>query len=225
MQVDHEYILVIVDEYSKFVIATVCFPKILRSDNCLAFIAKPVTDYLKIVGVEQQFSSPHNHKSNAFVERFNRVLRAAIRINRNINLMETVSHFTYAYNRSKHMSTGLSLAQIMLNTAYHFIDKTPIHNGYSGIHNLIKDTKQQFDEPYLQRHGFKLKIGNLVLRKLMHRKDATTSHKKQPTLEGPFEIIKHLYGDTYEIERVSKHRKTRLSIEKVHADRHKRYIQ
>uniref|UniRef100_A0A0K0EIY2 Integrase catalytic domain-containing protein n=1 Tax=Strongyloides stercoralis TaxID=6248 RepID=A0A0K0EIY2_STRER len=54
------------------------FPKILRSDNGPAFIAKLVTDYFKIAGVEQQFNSPHNHKSNAFVERFNRVLRAAI---------------------------------------------------------------------------------------------------------------------------------------------------
>uniref|UniRef100_A0A0N5BBX0 RNA-directed DNA polymerase n=1 Tax=Strongyloides papillosus TaxID=174720 RepID=A0A0N5BBX0_STREA len=95
LHVDSEYVFVMVDEYSKFVVATVCkkqngptlknmlmkcfttlgFPEVLRSDNGPAFISRIVTEYLKSVGVTQQFSSPHNHKSNAFVERFNRTLR------------------------------------------------------------------------------------------------------------------------------------------------------
>ena len=136
MQVDSEYILVIVDEYSNFVVTSVCkkqngptlklilmkcfsmlgFPKTLRSDNGPAFIAQPVTDYLASVNVEQQFSSPHNHTSNAIVERFNRTLRAAIRIRKENQLTTVVAHFTYTYKISKNSSTGLTPAQILLNT-------------------------------------------------------------------------------------------------------------
>uniref|UniRef100_A0A0N5C2P9 RNA-directed DNA polymerase n=1 Tax=Strongyloides papillosus TaxID=174720 RepID=A0A0N5C2P9_STREA len=103
MQYNNEYILVIVDEYSKFVVtsvnkkqngptllnalikcfSTLGFPKVLRSDNGPAFIAKSVADYLTSVGVEHQLSAPHHHTSNAFVERFNNTLRAAIRIYKN----------------------------------------------------------------------------------------------------------------------------------------------
>uniref|UniRef100_A0A0N5BZ40 RNA-directed DNA polymerase n=2 Tax=Strongyloides papillosus TaxID=174720 RepID=A0A0N5BZ40_STREA len=244
MQVDSDYILVLIDEYSKFVVTSVCkkqngptlklilmkcfsmlgYPKILRSDNGPAFIAQPVTDYLASVNVEQQFSSPHNHTSNAIVERFNRTLRASIRIHKGEPLAAVTAHFTYAYNRSKNSSTGLSPAQILLNTSDRFTEETQIHNGYSGIHKLIKDTRDQFHEPDLKRHGLKLNEGDLVLRKVMHRKDAATSAKNQPTWEGPFKVIKHLYGDTYEIERIGNHRRTRLAIEKIHADRLKKYV-
>uniref|UniRef100_A0A0K0FRR5 Integrase catalytic domain-containing protein n=1 Tax=Strongyloides venezuelensis TaxID=75913 RepID=A0A0K0FRR5_STRVS len=119
-----------IDEYSKNVVATCCktqngptllyillknfslikFSKILKSENGPAFIAKTVTDYLKSVGVEQQFSSLHNHKSNALVERFNRILRSGIKIYKEQLLIMTVLYFAYAYNRSKSLSTGLSPA-------------------------------------------------------------------------------------------------------------------
>uniref|UniRef100_A0A0N5C2Q0 Reverse transcriptase domain-containing protein n=1 Tax=Strongyloides papillosus TaxID=174720 RepID=A0A0N5C2Q0_STREA len=121
------------------------------------------------------------------------------------------------------MSTGLSPAQILLNTSDRWINEQPMHNGYSGLHELIKDTKDRFTENDIQRKGQKLNPGDLVLRKVMHRKDTDTSQKNQPTWEGPFKIMKHLYGDTYEIARVG--RKTRSAIEKVHADRLKKYVE
>uniref|UniRef100_A0A0N5B5G0 HTH_48 domain-containing protein n=1 Tax=Strongyloides papillosus TaxID=174720 RepID=A0A0N5B5G0_STREA len=164
-----------------------------------------------------------NHKSNAFVERFNRTLRNAIRIRKGMSLLSVVSHFVYAYNRSKSRSTGLSPAQILLNIPDRILNDETIHNGLSGIHELIKDTKDQFNDPEQSRSGIKINVGDLILRKVMHKKDATTSMKNQPTWKGPFKIIKHLYGDTYEILRVGK-RHTRLSYEKCHADRMKKYI-
>uniref|UniRef100_A0A0K0FSE6 Integrase catalytic domain-containing protein n=1 Tax=Strongyloides venezuelensis TaxID=75913 RepID=A0A0K0FSE6_STRVS len=193
MQVDNEHILVLIDEYSKFVVTSVCkkqngptlklilmkcftrlgCPKILQSDNGPAFIAQPVTVYLSSVNVEQQFSSSHHHTSNAVVEKFNHTLRASIRI----------------------------------------------HIGES----LAADKRDQFYKPDLKRHGHKFKEGDLVLRKIMHRKDAATSAKNQPQWEDPFTVVKRLYGDTYKIERLENHRRTRLSVEKIHADRLKKY--
>uniref|UniRef100_A0A0K0FZA0 Integrase catalytic domain-containing protein n=1 Tax=Strongyloides venezuelensis TaxID=75913 RepID=A0A0K0FZA0_STRVS len=185
-------------------------PKILRSDNELAFIAQPVTDYLLSVNVEQQFSSPHHHTSNAIVKRFNRTLRASIRIHREESLAAVTAHFTYAYNRSKNSSIGLSPAQILLNTSDRFTEDTQIHNGHSFIHRLIKDKRHQFHKPDLKRHGLKFK-------------DAATSAKNQPQWEGPFTVVKRLYGDTYKIKRLGNHRRTRLSVEKIYADRLKKY--
>uniref|UniRef100_A0A0K0F2A1 RNA-directed DNA polymerase n=1 Tax=Strongyloides venezuelensis TaxID=75913 RepID=A0A0K0F2A1_STRVS len=243
LHVDNEYVFVMVDEYSKFVITSVCkkqngptlknilmkcftslgFPEILRTDNGPAFISKTVTEYLQTAGVTQQFSSPHNHKSNAFVERFYRTLRDAIRIHKGSPLLTVVSHFVYAYNHSRSKSTGLSPAQILLNIPDRILQDESIHNGLSGIHALIKDTKDQFNDPELSRKGIKVNVGDLILRKVMHRKDTATSIKNQPRWEGPFKIIQRLYGDTYEILRLGK-RHTRLSYEKCHAERMKRYI-
>uniref|UniRef100_A0A0K0FRU0 RNA-directed DNA polymerase n=1 Tax=Strongyloides venezuelensis TaxID=75913 RepID=A0A0K0FRU0_STRVS len=198
-------------------------PKILRLDNRPAFIAQSLTDYLLSVNVEQQFSSPHHHTSNAVVEKFNRTLRASIRIHRGESLASVTAHFTYAYNRSKNSSIGLSPAQILLNTSDRFTEDTQIHNGYSRIHRLIKDKRDQFHKPDLKRHGHKFKEGDLVLRKIMHRRDAATSAKNQPQWEDPFTVVKRLYEDTYKIERLGNHRRTRLSVEKIHADRLKKY--
>uniref|UniRef100_A0A0N5CFP7 Integrase catalytic domain-containing protein n=1 Tax=Strongyloides papillosus TaxID=174720 RepID=A0A0N5CFP7_STREA len=182
----------------------------LRSDIGPAFIANPVTDYLT---------------SNAVVERFNRILRSAIRICKEEPLTTITTHFTYVYNRSKNTSTGFSPAQTLLNTPDCITNELSIHNGCSGIHNVIKETREQFYEPELKRHGLKLKDGDLVLRKIMHRKDASTSAKNQPTWKGHFKVVKHLYGDTYEIQKVGDHHRTRSAVDKVHADRLKRYVQ
>uniref|UniRef100_A0A0N5BQV6 Integrase catalytic domain-containing protein n=1 Tax=Strongyloides papillosus TaxID=174720 RepID=A0A0N5BQV6_STREA len=187
------------------------FPKVLRSDNGPAFIAKSAAEHLKSMGIDHQLSAPYNHTSNAFAERFNNTLRAAIRVYKNKNnLSVIVAHFVYTYNRTKNLKTGLTPAQILLNSSD------------NGLHELIKDTKERFDND-IQRHGRKLNPGDLVLRKVMIRKDSETSQKNQLTWEVPFKIIKHLYGDTYEIERVGK--RTRSAIEKVHVDRLKLYVE
>uniref|UniRef100_A0A0N5BMH8 RNA-directed DNA polymerase n=1 Tax=Strongyloides papillosus TaxID=174720 RepID=A0A0N5BMH8_STREA len=239
MQIDKDYVFVMVDEYSKYVVATCCkkqngptllhillkcfsllgFPKILRSDNGPAFIAKTVTDYLKSVGVEQQFSSPHNHK---------RLSPAQIVLN---TPDRSVS--------DENIHNGYSGIHELIKNDRSVSDEN-IHNGYSGIHELIKNTKSlievgihelikntksQFEQDKIDRKGLQLNPGDLVLRRVMHRKDAKTSHKNQPIWEGPFKVLQHLYGDTYEIEDTRKHRKTRLAIEKIHSDRLKKYIQ
>uniref|UniRef100_A0A0N5B5H9 Reverse transcriptase domain-containing protein n=1 Tax=Strongyloides papillosus TaxID=174720 RepID=A0A0N5B5H9_STREA len=69
------------------------------------------------------------------------------------------------------------------------------------------------------RHGFIPKDGDLVLQKIIHRKDAITSGKNQPIWEGPFKVNKNLYGNTYEIQRIGDHHRTRSAVYKVHADR------
>uniref|UniRef100_A0A0N5A066 Integrase catalytic domain-containing protein n=1 Tax=Parastrongyloides trichosuri TaxID=131310 RepID=A0A0N5A066_PARTI len=136
MQVDNEYILVMVGEFS--------FPKIIRSDNGPAFASKIVAEYLKSVGIKQHFGSPHNHRGNAFVERFNRTLRETVRIHKGEPLNKTIAHFVYAYNRAK-TKNGMSSATLLLNTADRFNNEPPIHNGYSGIHKLVKEVKREFN--------------------------------------------------------------------------------
>uniref|UniRef100_A0A0K0FZC0 RNA-directed DNA polymerase n=1 Tax=Strongyloides venezuelensis TaxID=75913 RepID=A0A0K0FZC0_STRVS len=137
MQYNDKHILVIIDEYSKFVVASVSkkqnaptllntlikcfsmigFPKVLRSDNGPAFIAKSVAKYLKSMGIDHQLSAPYNHTNNAFAERFNNTLRAAIRVYKNKQMLSViVAHFMYAYNRTKNLKTGSSPAQILLNS-------------------------------------------------------------------------------------------------------------
>uniref|UniRef100_A0A0N5BMS7 Ribonucleoside-diphosphate reductase n=1 Tax=Strongyloides papillosus TaxID=174720 RepID=A0A0N5BMS7_STREA len=108
-------------------------------------------------------------------------LRDAIRIRKGMSLLSVVSHFVYAYNRSKDRSTGLSPAQILLNIPDRILHDEAIHNGLSGIYELIKDTKDQFTDPEQSRSWIKFNVGDLILRKFMHRKDASTSMKNQPT--------------------------------------------
>uniref|UniRef100_A0A0N5BBN4 RNA-directed DNA polymerase n=1 Tax=Strongyloides papillosus TaxID=174720 RepID=A0A0N5BBN4_STREA len=247
MQVDDEYILVIVDEYSKFAYAVVTknqngpttrlqlsrcfttlgFPLILRSDNGPAFISKAVQEYTTSIGVEQQFGSLYNHKSNACVERFNRTLRQAIRVEQFIakqekrnpmKLSDIVYHFTYAYNRSKHLTTGIAPATLLLNTPDNLTNNISIHNGYSGILQLYKNTKTELKDDDTRRKGIQIQPNDLVMKKVVSRKDTSTSNKNQPTWDGSYKVIQRLYGDTYEIEKLGKSRKTRQNIEKIHGD-------
>uniref|UniRef100_A0A0N5CA46 RNA-directed DNA polymerase n=1 Tax=Strongyloides papillosus TaxID=174720 RepID=A0A0N5CA46_STREA len=215
MQVDDENILVIVDEYSKFAYAVVTknqngpttrlqlsrcfttlgFPLILRSDNGPAFISKAVQEYTTSIGVEQQFGSPYNHKSNACVERFNRTIREAIRVERLIakqekrnpmKLSDIVYHFTYAYNRSKHLTTGIAPATLLLNIPDNLTNNVSIHNGYSGILQLYKNTKTELKDNDTRRKGIQIKANDLVMKKINSRKDTSTSNKNQPTWDGPY---------------------------------------
>uniref|UniRef100_A0A0N5CC24 RNA-directed DNA polymerase n=1 Tax=Strongyloides papillosus TaxID=174720 RepID=A0A0N5CC24_STREA len=226
MQVNDEYILVIIDEFSKFVYAVVTknqsgpttrlhlhrcfttlgFPQILKTDNGPAFISKIVKDYTKSVGVEQHYSSPYHHRGNAIVERFNKTLREAIRIQRQIKganskarLSDIVYQFVYTYNRSKHLKTGIEPAKLLLNTGDSFISSAPIHNGYTGIIPLYQSLHKNVKREQIRRHGTEINVGDKVLKKVMFRKDAKTSHKNQPTWEGPYRVLQCLYGDTYEI--------------------------
>uniref|UniRef100_A0A0K0FAX0 RNA-directed DNA polymerase n=1 Tax=Strongyloides venezuelensis TaxID=75913 RepID=A0A0K0FAX0_STRVS len=231
MQVDDENILVIIDEYSKFAYAVMLYnirlPLILRSDNRPAFISKAVKDYTTSIGIEQQFGSSYNHKSNVCVERFNRTLREAIRVERLIakqegrhpmRLSDIVYHFTYAYNRSKHLTTGIAPATLLLNIPDHLANNDSIHNGYSDILQLYKSTKIELKDENIRRKGIQIQPNDLVMKKIISRKDTSTSNKNQPTWDGPYKVIQCLYGDTYEIEKIGRSRKTRQNIEKIHRD-------
>uniref|UniRef100_A0A0N5CDY0 RNA-directed DNA polymerase n=1 Tax=Strongyloides papillosus TaxID=174720 RepID=A0A0N5CDY0_STREA len=152
-------------------------------------------------------------------------LREAIRIKRQIKranskarLSDIVYQFVYTYNRSKHLKTGIELAKLLLNTGDSFISSAQIHNGYTGMIPLYQSLHKNVKREQIRRHGTEINVGDKVLKKVMFRKDAKTSHKNQPTCEDPYTVLQCFYLDTYEIQKINNNRKTRHSIEKVHGD-------
>uniref|UniRef100_A0A0N5CIF0 Integrase catalytic domain-containing protein n=1 Tax=Strongyloides papillosus TaxID=174720 RepID=A0A0N5CIF0_STREA len=173
------------------------FPKVLRKDGGSGFIGNKVSYYHKSVNVTHYVSLPHNHTSNAFAEQFN----------------------PYAYNRSKHTSTGYPPCYFILNTADKFSDEISVNSLLSGLKDFIQFGRTEFSESKPKRKGKVLSPGMFVMRRVLHKKLNHTLHKNRNIFEGPYKIIKHLHADTYIIQKCSRTGRITGREERVTTDR------
>uniref|UniRef100_A0A0K0F2A6 Integrase catalytic domain-containing protein n=1 Tax=Strongyloides venezuelensis TaxID=75913 RepID=A0A0K0F2A6_STRVS len=204
---DHLQMLVILDEY------------ILRTNGGSDFIGSKVSDYLKSVSVTHYVSSPHNHTSNAFAERFNRTICEAIRAQSELSYTDAVYALTYAYNRTKHTSTGYPPCFFILNTANTFSDEIAVNLSLSGLKDIIQFGRTEFDESQPKRKGKVLSPSMFVIKRVLHKKLNHTSHKNQDIFEGFYKIIKHLHAYTYIIQKCSRTGRLTGREERVTTDR------
>uniref|UniRef100_A0A0K0F1C9 Integrase catalytic domain-containing protein n=1 Tax=Strongyloides venezuelensis TaxID=75913 RepID=A0A0K0F1C9_STRVS len=118
-----------------------------------------------------------------------RIRRQIKKLSPGTTLSEIAYHFVYTYNRSKHFKTGIEPAKLVLNTRDSFIDtNTPFHNEYTSIILLNQSAQDRVVKTkHMRRHDETVKQEDRVLKKIMFRKDAKTSHKNQPTWEIPIE--------------------------------------
>uniref|UniRef100_A0A0N5B3X7 RNA-directed DNA polymerase n=1 Tax=Strongyloides papillosus TaxID=174720 RepID=A0A0N5B3X7_STREA len=238
---DKLHVLVIIDEYSRFAYTAItkkqdqhstlvqlmkCFstfgyPRTLRTDGGASFIGNKVEKYLQTMHIKHYISSPHNHKSNAFVERFNRTIRESLRAQTELTPIETVYALTYAYNRTKHMSTGYPPSYFVLNTADRVLTDIPMHGIASGLMDVLKYGMEKYsDTPTsVSRQGKHLLPGHIVMKRVMHKKLSDTSHKNQDQFDGPYTVISHVHGDTFIIRRCTKAGRLTGKEERVTADR------
>lgn len=133
----HEYLLVVVDHYSKWVeavpmrratgreVASVIVrqffcrygaPKKLLSDNGSQFTCKALAAVCQEWGVQQLYISPYHPQSN-WVERVNRNLKGMMRAyvaddHRTWDVH--VAEFSFALNSARHETTGVAPSQLML---------------------------------------------------------------------------------------------------------------
>uniref|UniRef100_A0A0N5B4A5 RNA-directed DNA polymerase n=1 Tax=Strongyloides papillosus TaxID=174720 RepID=A0A0N5B4A5_STREA len=193
---DHLHVLVIIDEYSRFVYTAVTkrqdqnttllqlmkcfstfgFPKVLRTDGGSGFIGNKVLKYLKSFNVTHYVSLPHNHTSNAFAERFNCTIRKAIRAQPDLSYTDAVYTLTYAYNRTKHSLTDYPPCYFILNTTDKFSNKIAIYSFLCGLKD-IKFGRTEFSELQPKKNRKILSAEMFMMKRVLYKKLHHTSYK------------------------------------------------
>uniref|UniRef100_A0A0K0FSS7 Integrase catalytic domain-containing protein n=1 Tax=Strongyloides venezuelensis TaxID=75913 RepID=A0A0K0FSS7_STRVS len=157
----------------------------------------------------------------------------AIRAQSELSYTDAVYALTYAYNRTKHTSTGYPPCYFILNTADTFSDEIAVNSSLSGLRDIIhavnsslsglRDIIQfgrtEFDESQPKRKGKVFSPGMFVMKRVLHKKLNNTSHKNQDIFEGPYKIIQHLHADTYIIQKCSRTGRLTGREERVTTDR------
>jgi len=131
------HVLVIIDMFSKFIETHIVkntnsehikkvlcdtfmrygIPKSILSDNSSNLISKVIKDTYRDLGIYGKNITPYNPKGNGIVERVNGTLKMILRKNlsgKNLN-RKILSESTFAYNTTKHKSTGYSPYYVLYN--------------------------------------------------------------------------------------------------------------
>ena len=133
-----EYLLVVIDEYSRFVIvetvqSTKAGPTIMKlekifsefgiplkvkSDNGPPFQSKEYEDYARYMGCRRQPIQPVYPQANGLVENFNKILQKIMtiaKVERN-NWKRGMYTFLRNYRTTPHSTTGVTPAELMFQT-------------------------------------------------------------------------------------------------------------
>ena len=146
----YNYILVMIDLFSKYVFAipiktksaedvadAMTFildkldpnqqPSAIQSDNGPEFKNDLIRDTLKDINIKQIFSKPYTPQSQGIVERFNKTLKQRLLLimtqNSNKKWLLSLESVLLGYNNSKHSSTGFAPEYLCFNSSLRSADE------------------------------------------------------------------------------------------------------
>ena len=130
-----EYIIVIIDEYSRFpivesvkstsaskaipiyekVFSTFGIPVKVKTDNGSPYNSREFDSFMKYMGIKHQKITPVYPQSNGMVEQFNRMLEKVVHTSKTEkrNFKQELNHFLRNYRTTPHMTTGKTPAELL----------------------------------------------------------------------------------------------------------------
>ncbi|CEF61571.1 Reverse transcriptase domain and Integrase, catalytic core domain and Ribonuclease H-like domain and AT hook-like family and Aspartic peptidase domain-containing protein [Strongyloides ratti] len=205
---ENHYALVIMDEFSKFVIIRrtvnlgtlavitilqeIIFlfgcPVILKSDNGPAFISSNFKSFCNTFDISHHQVSAYNHQGNGIVERFNRTIRESIRLYKQSTLDEILWTSQYAHNFGYLTTQNGKPKEFILNTPDRWLDDAYINNQLSGRQDLLLFMKQQLHPKKLPAND---KEPNILKKGTIVYKRNPAAHKNDAQYDGPFVILEN----------------------------------
>lgn len=165
-------------------------PQVIVCDNGVEFNNNPFSDFCKLHKIEIHFTTPRNHNSNSYVERFHSTILEQVRIQIQQNAKESLDNLVkYAllhYNNSIHSATNFTPFEIITG---HFNARDPfdiqekdIVSKYVTEHKRkLKETYQKLNEKFNTDKDNKLqKINETRKVPLNLKPDDTVYHKQEP---------------------------------------------
>ena len=176
-------------------------PKALITDRGTNFTSKEFSKFLADNHVGHRLTSPYHPQANGQVEKANHTilngLRLALLDRPNLKWSTLLDKVVRNYNRTPHSSTGYSpqLLQFGLSPTKEDISVDEARRQAVNRSNKTKEQRKQIHD--LRHQSSNFQIGDLVLRR-------TASHhpsliKTSPANTGPYEVIRILGPETYDI--------------------------
>ena len=193
-----QYILVIMDEYSRYPIVDVLnsltarnviphmdkifsefgFPESIKTDNGPPFNSKDFSDFCKHNGINHRKITPMWPRANAEVERFMQTIKKTIRATITPNFKQTMYRFLLDYRTTPHSTTGIPPAMALfgrnLKTKLPHIYEND--NKYQAMENRDTQQKQKMKKYADIKNNAKpstIRVGDPVLIKDTSMKKAT----------------------------------------------------
>ncbi|CEF60668.1 Reverse transcriptase domain and Integrase,catalytic core domain and Ribonuclease H-like domain and Aspartic peptidase domain-containing protein [Strongyloides ratti] len=212
--------LVAIDEFSKFVTLIhttnlgaitainslerifflIGFPDVIKTDNGPAFISNPFQLFCNTYGIKHYTVSAYNHQGNGIVERFNRIIREAIRLYPKTDIKLLLHSTQYAHNFGYTTTQEGKPKEYILTTTDKWLQEPYINTSLSGRYDLLLYLKSLITSSTKQNPAEtpqRIPPGTLVFRR------NPTAHKNSEQYEGPYEVIEHIHGDSYIIQKLS----------------------
>jgi hypothetical protein len=195
-------------------------PKVLLSDRDAKFTSVFWGRLFELLGTGLRFSASYHHQTNGQAERVNKTLEEALRIfvqGQPKTWPQRLSMFEFAYNSSRHSTTGVAPFQLLYGEIPHTPaslvygpaprspDATAFAEGLMSSQLAARDAIQQANRMFRERHaqarrGHVYVPGEEVLLSSEHLSLRGEHPKFFPKFVGPF-VVKELRGvNTVELQ-------------------------
>ncbi|XP_055613061.1 uncharacterized protein K02A2.6-like [Uranotaenia lowii] len=187
-----KYIFVLVDLYSRFVIAEFMtrttsadvirflkqvftrmgLPTVLTTDNAKNFSSQELKDYCVDFGIKLSHTTPYWPSANGEVERQNRSLLKVLKISqqKGTNLEEALQEYLYMYSVTPHSVTGVAPATLVFGRRFrdlfpHWNEVEPLDEEMRDRDNIIKHQTKESRDRRVGAKEASIQVGDEVLMK------------------------------------------------------------